>query len=75
MGGSTGSLITQRGPSGVNGYRTLGSILANSVGGAGSVRRIYGWERRNKPGVDPIGPIFNLYRGELRSRAQQLLKY
>lgn len=73
MGGSTGSLNTQRGPSSCNGTRTLASILANSYGGAGSVRRMYGWYRHNNSSEDPFDKIFNLKRGDLKSRINQLL--
>ena len=48
MGGNTGNIRTYR-ISASNGYRTLGSILANgsSGAGAGSTRRVYAWYARN----------------------------
>jgi hypothetical protein len=39
----TGSLRTLRNQSGTVGSRTLGSILASGGGGAGSIRRLYGY--------------------------------
>lgn len=36
-----------------NGGRTYQSMLANSIGGAGSVRRIYGYSRKYTPQYNP----------------------
>jgi hypothetical protein len=41
--GSYTALRTLRAQSGTCGYRTLGSILASSYGGAASFRRVYKW--------------------------------
>ena len=48
MGGGTGNIRTYR-ISASNGYRTIGSMLANgsSGAGAGSGRRIYAYYARN----------------------------
>lgn len=76
MGGGTGNIRTYR-ISASNGYRTLGSMLANgsSGAGAGSTRRVYAWYSRN--GIT-IGNGF--YRealginfGQFRDRAQYFI--
>lgn len=61
MGGGTGNIRTQR-ISASNGYRTLGSILANggSSSGAGSSRRIYSYY--SKQGYTPT-QFFNYLFG------------
>lgn len=70
MGGNTGN-IRSRNPSGTNGYKTLGSILASDSGsGAGSVRRMYSWNKHNNPNVNPFTPIFGITNGQFRSRSQ-----
>jgi hypothetical protein len=74
MGGSTtGGLNTQR-ISASNGYRTLGSMIANggSGAGAGSTRRVLSWYARNgiTVGNGFYREIFNLNYGQFRSRAQ-----
>jgi hypothetical protein len=73
MGGNTGNIRTYR-ISASNGYRTLGSILANgsSGAGAGSTRRVYGWYARN--GLD-VGngfyrQVLGVNFGQFRNRAQ-----
>lgn len=71
MGGNTGNIRTLRNQSGTNGSRTLGSILASDGGsGAGSIRRMYAWNKKNNPNVNPIGPIWGIKYGQYRSRAQ-----
>jgi hypothetical protein len=73
MGGNTGNIRTYR-ISASNGYRTLGSILANgsSGAGAGSTRRVYAWYARNGTNIgngfykDALGINF----GQFRNRAQ-----
>jgi hypothetical protein len=72
MGGGTGNIRTYR-ISASNGYRTLGSMLANgsSGAGAGSGRRVYAWYARNGTSVgngfyrDVLGINF----GQFRNRA------
>lgn len=49
--GFNGALRTLR--LSTNGGRTYQSMLANSVGGAGSVRRIYGYSRKYTPELSP----------------------
>ena len=52
MGGSTGSIRTLRNQSGVNGSRTLGSILSSDSGlAAGSFKRVYYWAKKNDPSL------------------------
>ena len=77
MGGGTGNIRTYR-ISASNGYRTLGSILANgsSGAGAGSTRRIYAWYARNGTSIgngfynDALGVNF----GQFRDRAQFFIR-
>ena len=49
--GFNGALRTLRLSS--NGGRTYQSMLANALGGAGSVRRIYGYSRKYTPELSP----------------------
>lgn len=75
MGGNTVNLRTLRNKSGTVGYRTLGSVLTSgNAGGAGSVRRVYAYYRKQNPDVSPFTQIFNIYNGEFSSRAQWFLK-
>lgn len=70
MGGNTGNIRTSRGPSAVNGVRTLGStIVSQNGGGAGSVRRMYGYYARFG-GRNPIQSIFNINYGQFQNRAE-----
>ena len=71
MGGTTGNIRTLRNQSGTVGNRTLGSILASgNAGGAGSVRRMYAFYRKQNPDVNPFTPIFGINRGQFQDRAQ-----
>ena len=77
MGGGTGNIRTYR-ISASNGYRTIGSMLANgsSGAGAGSGRRVYAWYARNGTNVgngfykDALGINF----GQFRDRARWFLQ-
>jgi len=75
MGGSTGNIRTLRNQSGTVGYRTLGSILASDSGaGAGSMRRMYGWYKKNDPNLAAFyGNVFGIQYGQYRSNAQFFL--
>ena len=76
MGGNTGNIRTLRNQSGTNGSRSLGSILASDSGaGAGSIRRLYAWYRKNKPDLNPFTQIFGINRGYLKTREQWLMVY
>ena len=79
MGGSTGSLGTYRSQSGVNGSRTLGSILASdSLNGAGSCRRIFQYysnPRHNRRNISPFTLTFGLSYGEFSNQARFLYRY
>jgi hypothetical protein len=75
MGGNTGNIRTFR-ISAVNGYRTLGSILADGTNGAGagSTRRIYSYYRKvNGTPVGFYNQVLGLNYGEFRNRAQWFL--
>ena len=72
--GGTGNIRTLRNQSGSVGSRTLGSILASGGGGAGSVRRMYAWYRKENPDISPFTPIFKINRGQFRTRAQWFIK-
>ena len=76
MGGSTGNIRTLRNQSSSNGSRTLGSILASdgSSGGAGSIRRMFGYYSRRGNTSDFYERIMNLRYGEFRNRTQWFLK-
>lgn len=74
MGGNTGNFRTQRNQSGTNGYRTLGSILASDgANGAGSIRRTYGWYKRNSNINNFYKGVFGLQYGQFRDRTQYFL--
>lgn len=74
MGGTTGNIRTLRNQSGTVGYRTLGSILASDSGaGAGSVRRMYAYYKKQNPNASPFQQIFNINRGQFKSRSQWFL--
>jgi hypothetical protein len=74
MGGNTGNLITRRNQSAVNGSKTLGSILASdSINGAGSVRRVYGWYKRHSTVDNFYKGVFDINYGQFRDRAQFFL--
>lgn len=70
--GGTGNIRTLRNQSGTVGSRTLGSILAGGGGGAGGARRIYGYYAHL--GQSPISQMFNIYRGQFKSRAEWFLQ-
>jgi hypothetical protein len=71
MGGNTGNLRTQRNQSGTNGSRTLGSILASDSGnGAGSVRRMYTYYKKNGDLEQFYHSIFNLKYGGVNGLSQ-----
>jgi hypothetical protein len=71
MGGNTGNIRTLRNQSGTNGSRTLGSILASDSGaGAGSIRRIFSWQRKTNPDINAITAIFGINRGQFKTRSQ-----
>ena len=76
MAGGTGNLRTLRNQSGVNGSRTLGSILASDAGaGAGSFRRVYGYY--TKQGLTTSGfynVALNMDYGKFRARTDWFLK-
>ena len=73
MGGNTGN-IRSRTPSSVNGYKTFASIIAgDSLAGAGSVRRMYGYYKNINPDATPFTPIFHIDYGQFRSRSQWFL--
>lgn len=62
MGGNTGNLRTQRNQSGVNGQRTLGSILASDSGnGAGSIARLAKWYAIRGPADGTQGFYNNVF--------------
>ena len=67
MGGGTGNIRTQRWQSGTVGYRTLGSILAGTGGGAGGARRIYGYYANKGISIKQIyADMFNINYGQFR---------
>ena len=72
MGGNTGNIRTQRWQSGTVGYRTLGSILAGTGGGAGGTRRMYGYYVRQN-NLNAFNSIFNIYYGQFRDRSEWFL--
>jgi hypothetical protein len=75
MGGTTGNIRTLRNQSGTVGSRTLGSILASgNGGGAGSVRRMYAFYKKQNPDVNPFTPIFGINRGQFQDRAQWFIE-
>jgi hypothetical protein len=72
MGGGTGNIRGQRNQSSANGSKTLASILASdSINGAGSVRRIYSWYKKQY-GSDTnfYQNVLGLQYGEARNRVQ-----
>jgi hypothetical protein len=73
MGGGTGNIRTYR-ISASNGYRTIGSMLANgsSGAGAGSTRRIYAYYQRNglTVGNGFYAQVLGVNFGQFRDRAQ-----
>jgi hypothetical protein len=74
MGGNTGNIRTQRVQSGTVGSRTLGSILAGgNGGGAGSVRRVYGWYSKNNILPEFYNSVFNINYGQYSNRVEFLL--
>ncbi len=74
MGGGTGNIRTLRNQSGTVGSRTLGSILTSgNAGGAGSVRRISAYYRKQNPDISPFTRIFDIKRGQFKSRVQWFL--
>ena len=71
MGGGTGNIRGTRNQSSANGSKTLGSILASdSINGGGSVRRIYGWYKRNGNISDFYPSVLGIKFGQFRSRLQ-----
>lgn len=74
MGGNTGNIRTQRNQSGTVGYRTLGSILAGTGGGAGSVRRVYAYYVKKNGGSPSLfKSIFDINYGQFNSRAEYFI--
>jgi hypothetical protein len=76
MGGGTGNLRTQR-ISASNGYRTLGSILANTASGdgAGGLNRLYKWYYRQQLKANGFYfDVLGLREGEYRDRANLFMK-
>ena len=74
MGGGTGNIRTLRNQSGTVGSRTLGSILTSgNGGGAGSLRRVYGFYRKQNPDINPFTPILGITRGQFKSRSEWFL--
>ncbi len=74
MGGNTGNIRTLRVQSGTVGSRTLGSILAGgNGGGAGSVRRMYGWYTKNHTPDQFYQSFFDIKYGQFRNRAEWFL--
>jgi hypothetical protein len=77
MGGGTGNIRTYR-ISASNGYRTIGSMIANgsSGAGAGSGRRLYAYYARNGVNVGNgfYQQVFGLNFGQYRDRASWFLK-
>jgi hypothetical protein len=77
MGGGTGNIRTYR-ISASNGYRTIGSMLANgsSGAGAGSGRRVYAWYARNGTNVGNgfYSNVLGINFGQFRDRAQWFLQ-
>ena len=77
MGGGTGNIRTYR-ISASNGYRTIGSMLANgsSGAGAGSCRRVYAWYARNGTNVGNgfYSNVLGINFGQFRDRAQWFLQ-
>jgi hypothetical protein len=73
MGGGTGNIRTYR-ISASNGYRTIGSMLANgsSGAGAGSGRRVYAWYARNGTNVgnEFYRDVLGINFGQFRDRAR-----
>ena len=69
MGGGTGNLRTQR-ISASNGYRTLGSILANTASGdgAGGLNRLYKWYYRQQLRNNFYYDVLGLRQGEYSDR-------
>jgi hypothetical protein len=76
MGGGTGNIRTNR-ISASNGYRTLGSMIANgsSGAGAGSGRRVYAWYARNGINVGNgfYSDVLGINFGQFRDRAQYFI--
>jgi|LauGreDrversion4_2_1035121.scaffolds.fasta_scaffold1096321_2 hypothetical protein len=71
MGDPTGGIRSRRGPSACNGYKTLLSTMVSDNGsGAGSVRRMYGWHKRNGTTSDFIN---SLVRTDVRVSARSEL--
>ena len=69
-------LRTLRNQSGTCGSRTLGSVLAGGAGGgAGSVRRMYGWYMKNNDTDKFYKAVFDIDYGQFSNRANLLLKY
>jgi hypothetical protein len=71
MGGGTGNIRTLRNQSGTVGNRTFLSIVTSgNAGGAGSVRRMYAFYKKQNPDASPFTPIFGINKGQFASRAQ-----
>jgi hypothetical protein len=74
MGGNTGSIRTLNSQSGTVGYRTYGSIIASdSLAGAGSFRRVYGWFKKHKGITNYYQDALGLTFGEYKQRKQFFL--
>lgn len=70
MGGGTGNIRTSHWQSSCNGYKTLGSILAGSGGGAGGARRIYGYYALRGGNVNTLTEVFKINYGEYKMNPQ-----
>lgn len=75
MGGGTGNIRTQR-ISATNGYRTLGSILANSSSGdgAGGFNRLYKWYYRQQLRNNFYYDVLGLKQGAYSDRKYLFMK-
>ena len=74
MGGGTGNIRTQRVQSGTVGNRTIGSILAGgNGGGAGSLRRVYGWYAKTNTPSEFYNSVFNIKYGQFGNRVEFLI--
>jgi hypothetical protein len=74
MGGGTGNIRTSHWQSSANGYKTLGSILAGSGGGAGGGRRIYGYYAIRGGNVNSLTEIFKINYGQYRNYSEFFVK-
>lgn len=74
MGGNTGSIRTLNNQSGTVGFRTYGSIIASdSLSGAGSFRRVYGWYKKFNSLTNFYDQGLGLTYGEFKNRKHYFL--